>query len=531
MALNESMTEADFWSRYYAHQDTEDLPGDDSWSRYIVPRYTFQKLTTQVQDGYLDVAFECASTFACTVSAILIFPEALHAQATAFFAEMQSSMRADYDIAYSQYIPTPSTSSLGSGLVVFQRDVGLDVAAFDGPLEGDMIVNDTLLPVRLAPDTLVPVAFSLKAASDSSARLMSAVVGGLSVGMQATVHVVRYKQRRLTADGSVYAMEPLLLVPVPTQGLSLANGLVRRLWIELKMDSDAMPSSLPQKVQITLSFSQGPSKLLNLPIMAIGVKLPIPDQWLGYLGFTPTYPGTVWPQSSVTKQLNETRPSARLLRHYGTTALTGGLGGPVLRGRAANGSVLMDFTAWDRSIAIAQEFFPGVPINTYAGGTIVGVSDNQDITDAVRATAAHNARRNWPQMFLNIADEPQGAAIAEDDAKAAAVAAAGAPQRCTSSAFTSFTSASDPHTQLLNHTSLIILNEHSSEAVDLVRKRGRRWMLYNAGTRFKRGFYMYRLRPLGCLGHYQFAFSSVHADPYYALDSRAWNELLSAISF
>ena len=31
---------------------------------------------------------------------------------------------------------------------------------------------------------------------------------------------------------------------------------------------------------------------------------------------------------------------------------------------------------------------------------------------------------------------------------------------------------------------------------------------------------MCRLRSLGCLGHYEFAFSSVHADPYYALDSR-----------
>ena len=123
-------------------------------------------------------------------------------------------------------------------------------------------------------------------------------------------------------------------------------------------------------------------------------------------------------------------------------------------------------------------------------------------------------------MFVNIADEPQGDAIAEDDAKAAAVAAAGAPTRCSSSAFTSFKSASDPHTQLLNHTALIILNEHSAEAIELVRARGRQWMLYNAGTRFKRGFYMYRLRSLGCLGHYQFAYSSVHADPYYALDSR-----------
>ena len=31
---------------------------------------------------------------------------------------------------------------------------------------------------------------------------------------------------------------------------------------------------------------------------------------------------------------------------------------------------------------------------------------------------------------------------------------------------------------------------------------------------------MYAARAQGCVGHYQFAFSSVGADPYYGLDAR-----------
>eukprot|EP00960_Hanusia_phi_P071119 767474-Hanusia_phi.AAC.1 len=42
----------------------------------------------------------------------------------------------------------------------------------------------------------------------------------------------------------------------------------------------------------------------------------------------------------------------------------------------------------------------------------------------------------------------------------------------------------------------------------------------NVSLRFGFGFYQYKLRTLGGRGHYQFAWSSVGADPYYALDAR-----------
>ena len=89
-----------------------------------------------------------------------------------------------------------------------------------------------------------------------------------------------------------------------------------------------------------------------------------------------------------------------------------------------------------------------------------------------------------------------------------------------SAVFTSFLNTDDPRAQLANHTALVILNEHNQTSIDYVKSKGKQWMLYNSGTRFKRGFYMCRLAPLGCLGHYEFMYSSVHADPYYALDSR-----------
>ena len=517
VAFNETMSLGQFWKKYYAHAATEDLPGDDSWGRYVAPRFKFVKMETAVTDGALDIAFDCPSTYACTLSSALVFPAAKAAQAQAFFDELQAQMKADYDIDYAQLVPPPAPPP-AEVVVVFQRGIEDDIGAYDGPRAGEVVVGGALAPVRLSVgDGLVtPVSFAVKGGAAAPAAVSAVEVSGLGAGVTAAVLLVRYKQRRLTADGSVFGMEPLLLDPFPPGGASLGAGVVRRLWIELSATAAAAPAA---SATITLHFASAPPIVLSLPILSTAAALPPTSLWLGYLGFTPTYPGTVWP-SAAGKQRNETLPSAQLLRRYGQTALTGGLGGPAFKGYSANGSADVDFAAWDASLGVAHAIFPGVTLNTYGGGDVSGAPDGAALTATIKATAARAAARGWPLIYENIADEPSGDAVAADDALAAAVVAAGAPTRYSPSAFTSFTSSAQPHAELTNHSSLIILNEHSADAIAYVRSKKKQWMLYNAGSRFKRGFYLFRLRPLGCLGHYQFAFSSVHADPYYALDSR-----------
>ena len=68
VALNETMTETQFYSEYYNHEATEDLPGDSSWDRYIAPRYVFKTMSASVTDGSLDVEFECPTTYAAPSS-------------------------------------------------------------------------------------------------------------------------------------------------------------------------------------------------------------------------------------------------------------------------------------------------------------------------------------------------------------------------------------------------------------------------------------------------------------------------------
>eukprot|EP00037_Helgoeca_nana_P007006 m.64114 g.64114 ORF g.64114 m.64114 type:complete len:639 (+) comp17845_c0_seq1:3215-5131(+) len=537
-----------FYAEYFGHEATEDLPGDSSWDRYIALRYVWKKFDVTVVDGSLDIEFACPTSFGCTVSALIVYPTEQEKVASAFVTELHAAMESRYTEGYLQYIPkkqqraaatreraggpvaraAPNTTvATPAGIVVFQRDSGLDVEAFDTPASTEVVpTGGSLDTVRVSPSTSVAFTFSLlPSASWTGGDIASITLGGLATGLTADISTVRFKQRRMTADGAVWTAAPVLLDPLRpgSPSTALRPETTRRIWCVVTggAPADLASSGGQSTATVHLTFTgSGIPIVLRLPVVVSSVHLPAAGVWLGYLGMAPLYTETVWPDVAA-RQQQELGPSLELLNVNGMTAVTGGLGGPVYSGRAPNGTVIMNFSAFDATMNAAAKVFPAVPVNTYGGLNIVGdVSDPEDLTAVATAIAAHIDGRGWPTIYESIADEPADAAtIAADDAASAAIAAAKS-SNFQSAAFTSFVDANDPRTALANHTSLIILNEHSAASIADVRAKGKHWMLYNSGTRFKRGFYMCRLRALGCRGHYEFAFSSVHADPYYALDSR-----------
>ena len=92
-SVNQTMDIRQFWARYYAHADTEDLPGQSSWHRYIKPRYLDRAhfLEATVETGSpLKIRFDTADAFACTLSSMLIWPLEMNASATAFIQELEN---------------------------------------------------------------------------------------------------------------------------------------------------------------------------------------------------------------------------------------------------------------------------------------------------------------------------------------------------------------------------------------------------------------------------------------------------------
>ena len=406
MVLNETMSLADFYSNYYKHQSTEDLPGDSSWDRYIAPRYTWNKFAPiDVVDGSINISFACPSTFGCTVSGLLLYPAAMESVAASFMTELSAAMQLRYDQGYMQYIPphlphrqrgtigsgasserrsrervgknvtgsssssnTSSSKSASSAassapgtLVVFQRPIDEDVNAYDAPHAGEVVGTDGMLDaVRTfsASNSSVSFAFTLKVPFEgwSGGDIASVTVTSLPANLAVSVYGVRYKQKRMTADGSVFLMAPLLLDPISSSagksshipaGATLKPGIARRLWIRLHSTAKSAPTTLPPlptpkpllepptprtaaatTAAITIRFtaSSQPNLVLHLPITLSAATLPPPTQWLGYLGMAPLYSETLW-DAVVEKQQSELLPSAQLLHTAGMTAATGGISG------------------------------------------------------------------------------------------------------------------------------------------------------------------------------------------------------------
>ena len=546
----QTTTLAQWWDEYYLHQHDEDLPGESSWERYIRPRYAdkanFLVATvpaaapTSNVSSSLSIGFNCSGTFACTVSSLLIWPMAMNATATKFVAELQDRQKAQYDRSYYQLMPpqrgvAPPRStnpSPSERLAFFSPAIDELVEANGNPLASEVLGANRTMNVTLAAGGIAPVylCFVERGLGLPPLQLHSVAVTGTGRSV-ASVSVVRFKQRRITADGAVWSNQPRLLVPASPSGLPVpvSPNVTRCLWIELQGAASPVAVSINYSGKVLLSFGSSGTVELPLEVSELAAMLPSASPlWIGYLGALPLYPSTVWPAVR-DKQLSEMDPSMARMAAFGFTATTGGAGGP-----DPSNESLADLSF----AAIARHMPAGSPVNSYLGSAIVGINVRApdgpgypaEVAKTLDAVAAHATRAGWPPFIQTVGDEPQGPAV--DDTLAVAAAFAAAAERLPkpalvgrTSVFTSVTNTSSDYTaRLLAQNStveLVVLNDHSADAVAMLRANGHSWMLYNGGSRFKAGFYLAMASHLhGCLGMYDFALSSVGADPYYALDAR-----------
>ena len=81
-----------------------------------------------------------------------------------------------------------------------------------------------------------------------------------------------------------------------------------------------LPECLCSQVRFT---NNAQPLVLRLPVRVMVASLPSASAWLGYLGSTPLYPDTVWPDVNA-RAVKDLKPSLQLLRDAGNTAASGG---------------------------------------------------------------------------------------------------------------------------------------------------------------------------------------------------------------
>ena len=532
LLLDESPTADDFLAKYYAHADDDLGPDVDVVSHFLTPRYTPLRAVVDVQDGALNLDFD-GSTYACALSALVIAP--LDVDLDAFLIGLDARMAQHFDEEYVQAEtpPAPWPPQAGALAVTFPdadtflaadaSPAGLPVApqAVMSTFAGE--ATPLTAVVHLAPDaagdTLVDASLDLPDLPDAPGATVEA-------------RTVRHLLTRLTQDGGVYHVAPRVLSPLHLP-LALAPGRATQLVFDVTFAPGTAPGAHLGTLHLT--FAHAPP--VNVPVafdVAAATEASLAEAGLqvGYLGLVPTYPDTVYAEVD-NKRLAELPASLELLAQAGFSAVTGGLGrGPSLTGFDAAGAPVLDLTQVAPvldAVAARSAAFPGA-VSTYGGGAFGGLPTyttaptlfGQPFAAGLAATLntfeAARRQHGWPALRITVGDEPSGDAIASSAALAEAIRDTGAGVE--TDVFTSLPNAADPRSVLIGAVDLMLLTLHAPDALDLLNSRGQRWGLYNQGGRYRRGVYLYALRARGLEAYYQFAFSSVGADPYYALDAR-----------
>lgn len=231
----ETQNFTEFQRKYFAHEDTEDLPHADVFTTYVVDRYRPVTFNVSVTDGQLSVRFKTRNTYACTMSTLVVFPAQRHAKGSAFLAELWSHMRQRFEHEYVEATLLPTGPLPGAPprravpFELFARLPAEPVRAWDRPASDDEDVWTTGLHIELAIHETSPLTFSVRPAPGLTAAQRSIVAVHVDVpGATTAAFTVRYKMQRLSE--SVYIADPHLLDPLQLPVL-LAPNVTRRFWI------------------------------------------------------------------------------------------------------------------------------------------------------------------------------------------------------------------------------------------------------------------------------------------------------------
>ena len=153
-----------FRKKYFRFWNVEDLPEDRTFDKYQKTYYHEKQFDVEVTDGQLNLEFQ-GESWACSVSAVVIFPVEKAAQGQKFLSYAEAKRRFYFDNYFKRVLPAPAgdpfAATFDMPFLVFQRDPMRDVSYNDtgfktervGVLRGEAFAGE-YEPVTVA---LVPL--------------------------------------------------------------------------------------------------------------------------------------------------------------------------------------------------------------------------------------------------------------------------------------------------------------------------------------------------------------------------------------
>jgi hypothetical protein len=546
-------------AKYFRYWDVEDSADQDTFDKYQRGYFAEKRFEVDVTDGQLNLEFE-GQNWACSVSAVVIYPVSKAAAGEAFLDYVVQRRRFFFDNYFRRIVHQPTGDALAPsaeqqrrGYVVFTRDAMEDVFDNDTPRKDE--IGEIVKGFGFAGEH-EPLTIAIHPLRDLEQVTISIsdLTGPATIPAdRISLGHVSNRLTRVAMDGSVYTIAPRLIIPRNTAAAS--KGVSRRFWLNVCPPADA-PAGV-YRGQITLTPKAGEATSVAVEYRVFGGTLDEVDIPVGPWGYQIRMPGEGL--DPAVKQWNETmgRRSLEKLRECGFTSFSG-MPTPVYRG-FRDGKPQFDFTAADRQMALARQCGFTMPLVNYAhfdglnlyykddaAMRAAGFTDYGEFIRAVfGAIQEHAEKQNWLPVYWNLGDEPIGDDLRRAAENAEAYRAAfpkGPPLFTAATSLSANMPEDDGHFRFARALQVANINLHDEPSLERLHKAGGQWAFYNGGNRWTFGTYLYK-----CAKQFDMKFRlSWHwnvtaGDPYYALDCReddyAWcnsspqGELIGTLHF
>jgi len=547
-----------FAKKYFRFWNVEDLPADNTFDRYQKAYFQEKTFDVEVADGHLDIGFR-GENWGCCVSAVIIYPVEKAADGEKFMKYVENKRRFHFDNYFKRILHTPTGDPLQPtdddkkrGFVLFQRDCMKDLFYNDTPLKDE--VGKPLAAEAFAGE-YAPVTVALLPLQDLGKVTVTAsdLAGAGTIPPSAIdIGFVSYRISRVTMEGSVYTINPRLIMP--TNVVEMPKDIARRFWLTIKTPADAKPGAYKGKVTIKSEKGGGADVPVELTVHTGTLDpLDIPAGPWSYTIGIPWYG-----EDPAARAYNDqmSLKSLRKMREYGFTTFSGL---PVLTYKGfKDGKPQIDFTVGDAQMKMAKEAGFTMPVVTYCAFNGLdlyfqstqqmqqaGLKEYSEFIKAVFGEVQKHADENgWLPVYWNLGDEPIGDALTRsaENAEAYRKAFPKGPPFFTAASSYDGKDPKDPHFRLGKALHVADWNNHSEDSVNLLHQMGSDWAFYNGGNRWTFGYYLYKAaKQFDLKFRVSWHWNATAGDPYYALDCReddyAWcnatpdGQLVPAIEF
>ena len=536
--VTETMTFADQVRKYFRFWNTEDLPTETTFDKYQKEYFHEKQFDVTVTDGQIDLGFQ-SENWGCSVSAVVIYPMEKAAQGQQFLQFIEGRRRFYFDNYFKRVLHrptgdtlTPTPADQARGYALFQRDQMEDVFYDDTPKKGETCA-------KLQRDAFAgeyePVNFALVPLRDLGAVTVSVSdlqgPAGTIPSKAVDVGFVSYRVSRVTMEGSIYTIEPRLLMPTNT--VVCPKDVTRRFWLTVKTPVDAKPGLYQGTV--TVATTKGESTLPLAFTVRHGTLDPL-DTPAGPLGHDIGIPWIGNDPDATAFAESMTEKSLRKLREYGFTCFSG-MPAISYKGFDKTHQPMLDFTRADIQmkqakdlgfLAVSSYGSAMIGLNTYfqdlAAMKAAGFTDYSEFIKAVySAVQKHANEQGWLPVYYGLGDEPLGDTVIQSMLNAEAYRKAFPKGPPFFGVFSSYAGSdtNDPHFRLAKTPTVPLWNGHNEDSVNLLHAAGSDWAYYNDGKRWTFGDYLYKaVKQFGLKCRVAWHWNCVAGDPYYALDCR-----------